>query len=66
VIDIDRYIKKYRRDRVVAMFLIAIIINSNSYKLSVEDHLYIALLTGYNKMPSKSTISKSWANNWIY
>lgn len=56
----NKFVKKYDRGKLIGLFLIAIIIGSNSYRLEIEDSLNIALLVGQNGVPAKSTISKTW------
>jgi len=57
----NKYVKKHPRDKLIVLFIILIVIAYKPIQLDMTDATYVAILINHNQMPSKSTISKTWA-----
>ena len=56
----NKYVKKHRREKLIAFLILTIIIGHLNFQLKTREQLYIALLVGKTETPSRATISKTW------
>ena len=57
----NKYVKKHPRDKLIILLIILIVIAYKPIQLDMTDATYVAILINHNQLPSKSTISKTWA-----